>query len=50
MIVIGASALAKHLLREEDWGSIEKYLVRAVYSVDLIVKEVTNAIWKPRGG
>ena len=44
MIVIGASALAKHLLREEGWGNIEEYLVRAVYSVDLIVKEVINAI------
>ena len=46
MIVIDASALAKYLLREEGWTSIEEYLVEGVYSVDLVVKEVANAIWK----
>ncbi len=46
MIVIDASALAKYLLREEGWESIEEYLVKGVYSVDHIVKEVANAIWK----
>ena len=38
MIVIGASALAKYPLREEDLGSIEEHLVSVVYSVDLVVK------------
>ncbi len=46
MIVIDASTLAKYLLREENWEQIEGYLIRGVYSVDHIVKEVANAIWK----
>ena len=46
MIVIDASALAKYLLRERGWRSIEHYLEKGVYSVDHVVKEVANAIWK----
>ena len=46
MIVIDASALAKYLLREQGWRSIEHYLEKGVYSVDHVVKEVANAIWK----
>ncbi len=46
MIVIDASTLAKYLLKEKNWLSVEEYLLKEVYSVDLIVKEVANAIWK----
>jgi len=46
VIVIDTSSLAKYLLHEENWSTIENYLVKGVYSVDHIVKEVTNAIWK----
>ncbi len=46
MIVIDASALAKYLLREENWEAVEDYLLKKVYSLDLAVKEVANAIWK----
>lgn len=46
MIVIDSSALAKYLLREEGWRGVEKYLLKPTYSIDHIVKEVSNAIWK----
>jgi predicted nucleic acid-binding protein len=46
VIVIDTSALAKYLLREQGWLSVERYLAGGVYSVDHIVKEVANAIWK----
>jgi len=46
VIVIDASSLAKYLLREEGWKSIENYLVKGVCSVDHIIKEVVNAIWR----
>jgi len=44
--VVDASALAKYLLREEGWELVEGYLVKGVVSVDHVVKEVANAIWK----
>jgi len=44
--VVDASALAKYLLREEGWRSVERYLERGVYSVSYVVKEVANAVWK----
>jgi predicted nucleic acid-binding protein len=46
VIVIDASSLAKYLLREESWESIESYLVKGVCSVDHVIKEVANAIWR----
>ena len=46
MIVIDASTLSKYLLKEENWREVKKYLIMGVYSVDHIVKEVSNAIWK----
>ena len=45
MIVIDASALAKYILKEPNWLEVEEYLIEAK-SVDHIIKEVTNAIWK----
>jgi len=46
VIVIDSSALAKYLLREEGWRGVEKYLLKPTYSIDHVVKEVSNAIWK----
>ncbi|MEM0317440.1 MAG: type II toxin-antitoxin system VapC family toxin [Candidatus Nezhaarchaeales archaeon] len=46
MIVIDASALAKYLLRESNYNVVEKYLLEGAYSIDHVVKEVANAIWK----
>ncbi len=46
MIVIDASALVKYILKEENWFEVSDYLKRGVLSVDHIIKEVGNAIWK----
>jgi predicted nucleic acid-binding protein len=46
VIVIDASALAKYVLREPGWKTIRDVLAKGVYSIDLVVKEVANAIWK----
>jgi len=47
VIVIDASALAKYVLHEEGWEAISTYIRRRpLYSVDHIIKEVGNAIWK----
>ncbi len=46
MIVIDASALAKYILKEENWFEVSNYLKRGVLSVDHIIKEAGNAIWK----
>ena len=48
MIVVDASALAKYALREEGWEVVAGYLkgARPLYSVDHLLKEVANALWK----
>ncbi len=46
MIVIDASALAKFILKEDGWNEIAKYLKAGTLSVDHIVKEVANAVWR----
>jgi len=46
VIVIDASTLAKYVLKEEGWLKVEEYLAKGVCSIDHIVKEVANAIWK----
>jgi len=46
VLVIDASSLSKYLLKEENWREVRKYLVMGVYSVDHIIMEVSNAIWK----
>ncbi|MCD6368455.1 MAG: type II toxin-antitoxin system VapC family toxin [Thermoproteales archaeon] len=45
MIVVDASALTAFILREEGWEELAEYMVYTV-SVDHVVKEVVNAIWK----
>jgi len=48
VIVIDASALVKYVLHEEDWEAIGTYLRerRPLYSVDHVLKEAGNAVWK----
>ncbi len=45
MIAVDASALTAFILKEPGWERLTKYLTYAI-SVDYIVKEVANAIWK----
>ena len=45
MIVVDASAVSAFLLKEPGWKKLSTYLVNSV-SVDHLVKEVGNAIWK----
>jgi len=45
VIVVDASALAAFVLKEEGWRRLAKYLAHAV-SVDHVVKEAVNAIWR----
>lgn len=47
MNVLDASALAKFVLREEGWRRVIRFLGEAE-SVDHILKEVANTIWKAR--
>jgi predicted nucleic acid-binding protein len=46
VIVIDASTLAKFILREENWERVYEVLSKETISVDHVVKEVANAIWK----
>ncbi|MGC8583015.1 MAG: type II toxin-antitoxin system VapC family toxin [Thermoproteus sp.] len=45
MIVVDASALSAFLLKEPGWRTISRYIARST-SVDLVVKEAANAVWK----
>jgi predicted nucleic acid-binding protein len=45
VIVIDASVLASFLRKEPDWEKLVNY-IKNVISVDLIVKEVRNVLWK----
>jgi len=48
VIVIDASSLTKYVLHEENWEEVGLYIKerRPLYSVEHILKEVGNAIWK----
>ena len=46
MIVIDASILVKFILKEEGWNKIADFLKAGTISVDLVIKETVNAIWK----
>jgi len=46
VIVIDASALAKFILKEDGWKEVAEYLKTGTLSVDQIVKEGTNVVWK----
>jgi len=45
VIVVDVSALAAFILREEGWRGIAKHMVRCI-SVDYVVVEVSNAVWR----
>ena len=45
MIVVDASALIAFFLREEGWSKLSDYMVLTL-SVDHVVKEFYNAVWK----
>jgi predicted nucleic acid-binding protein len=45
VIVIDASVLAGFLRKEPDWEKLVNYIKNGI-SVDLIVKEVRNVLWK----
>lgn len=46
MIAIDASSLAKYVLREENWRDVRDHLINEVFSLNLALAEVSNAIWK----
>ena len=46
MTVIDASTLAKFILKEDGWEEVAEHLRAGTQSVDHVVKEVANAIWK----
>lgn len=46
MNVIDASSLAKYVLREDSWIEVRRSLEKETVSVDHVLKEVANAIWK----
>ncbi|MGB9816426.1 MAG: type II toxin-antitoxin system VapC family toxin [Desulfurococcaceae archaeon] len=45
MIVVDASAVVAFFLREEGWENLKPYMKRG-FSVDHVVKEFYNAVWK----
>ena len=48
MIVVDASSLVKYVLHEENWKDVSFFVKerKPLYSVDHVVKEVGNAVWK----
>lgn len=44
--VVDSSVIAKFLLKEAGWRSIEPILLGRPYTLDLAIKEVANAIWR----
>lgn len=48
MIVIDASSLTKYILKEKNWQEIRNKInePEPVYSIDYVVVEATNSIWK----
>lgn len=45
MIAVDASALSAFILKEPGWKELSSYIANSI-SVDHIVKEVSNSIWK----
>ena len=48
MIVIDASSLTKYILHEDGWKDVSHFIRerRPLFSIDLLVKEIGNAVWK----
>ncbi|AOL17524.1 PIN domain-containing protein [Sulfolobus sp. A20] len=45
MLIVDASALTAVILKEEEWDKILRLFTPA-YSIDHVIKETMNAIWK----
>ncbi len=46
MNVIDASSLAKYILKEDNWIEVRNKLVEETISIEHVLKEVANSIWK----
>ncbi len=46
MRAIDSSSIVKYFSREEGWEKIREYILDGVVSLDLLVKETGNALWK----
>ena len=46
MKVIDSSSLAKYVNHEENWDKVSEVLREGCISIELIVKEVGNSLWK----
>ena len=46
MRVIDSSSVAKFLNKEENWEKVEKVLQGGCVSLELVVKETGNSLWK----
>jgi len=46
VIVIDASALTKFVLKEDGWEEVAEYLKAGTLSIDHVIKEAANAVWK----
>jgi predicted nucleic acid-binding protein len=44
--VIDASSLAKYVLKEAGWREVRRALEEETVSVDHVLKEVANAVWR----
>jgi len=44
--VIDSSAITKFLLKERGWEQVKGFLLERPYTLELAVKETTNAIWR----
>ena len=46
MRVINSSALIKYFSREEGWERVREVMLKGVVTLDLAIKELSNALWK----
>jgi len=44
--VIDSSALIKYFSREEGWERVREVMLEGVVTLDLAIKELSNALWK----
>lgn len=46
MRVIDASALVKYFTKERGWKEVSELILDGVISIELVMKEVANSLWK----
>lgn len=46
MRVIDASALVKYFAREKGWKRVSELILDGVVSIELVMKEVANSLWR----